>query len=683
MRTVFELSWRLLRGGGRRGMLGSLLTLAAVAVSTGLLLFAVGANHAFAARSAADAWRHPAKTHGTATAIEALNTDYARGRQITVVELAALSGDAPVPPGMKRFPKPGEVWTSPALASLMRTMPADQLSQRFPSRTPTGTLGRSAVVHPDELVAVVGRAASDPALSAGRSDTMIADGVASPTRIDRYATGSQSATAFVYQVLAAIASVLMVVPLLVFGGAAARLTVARRDQRLAALRLVGATPGQVVAVTVAEAVLTAAAGAVLGTVLFAVAMPALTQIPIAGGTWYASDVWPGLWVLPVVLAVPVLVGISAVAGLRRVVVGPLGVARRETPPGLRAVRPLAFLAIVIAFGFLAGGLTSMGRTGLILLLVFLALAFLGINLVGPWIVAIIGRIAAGTARGPARLLAGRRLMDDPRAAWRTVAGVALTGFVAGFLALLNPSSGMLGHGAAADRLEITVPEASAATSAAQARDRLRALPAKVTVERAAKPSHGVRGTDGEGNDEPDGGGNDEPDGTATIRAVVDGGRENVDRARTALTGLIPGHNATTEADSDIGSARLLADLRTGALTVLAVSFLIAITSAGITGASAVLDRRQTYAMLRLAGTPLDVLDKARRQETLIPLLVMGGGSLATGLFFATPFAMGFGSTGALTLVAFVTLGFGGILAASALSRPLLRAVTTNPAPRPD
>ncbi|MEV4256357.1 FtsX-like permease family protein, partial [Spirillospora sp. NPDC049652] len=511
-------------------------------------------------------------------------------------------------------------------------------------------------IYPGDRVAVDGRAASDPEMTAVRSENTAVDNVESPTRIDRYATGSQSANAFIYQVLAAIASVLMVVPLLVFGGAAARLTVARRDQRLAALRLVGATPGQVVAITTAEAVLTAAAGAVLGTALFAAALPAVTRITIAGGTWYAADLWPGVWTPLILAAVPVLVGVSAVAGLRRVVVSPLGVARRETPPALRAVRPLAFLAIVVVFGAMAGSLTSLGRIGLVLLLVFLALAFLGINLVGPWIVALLGRIAAGTARGPARLLAGRRLVDDPRSAWRTVAGVALTGFVAGFLALLNPSSGALGHGSA-DRLEITVPAASAEGLAARARDRLHGLPAKVTVHR-------------------------EKDAT-TLQAAVDGGRAEVDRARTALTGLVPGHTATTEADADIASGRLLGDLRTGALTVLGVSFLIAITSAGITGASAVLDRRQTYAMLRLAGTPLEVLDKARRQETLIPLLVMGGGSVLTGLFFATPFAMGFGWSGAFTLVAFVVLGFGGILGASALSRPLLRAVTTSPTPRPD
>ena len=46
-----------------------------------------------------------------------------------------------------------------------------------------------------------------------------------------------------YVLLAQIATVILVVPVVTLGGAAARLAVARRDQRLAALRLVGATSG--------------------------------------------------------------------------------------------------------------------------------------------------------------------------------------------------------------------------------------------------------------------------------------------------------------------------------------------------------------------------------------------------------------------------------------------------------
>ncbi|RSN70465.1 FtsX-like permease family protein [Actinomadura sp. WAC 06369] len=666
MRTPVGLAWRLLRGGGARDLLGSLLTLAAVAVSTGLLLFALGAHHAFAERAAADAWRHPAEASGTPTAVQALSTDYVdagggHGTPITVVDLAALSDGAPVPPGMPRFPAPGELWASPALAGLLAELPAERLADRFPASA--GTLGDDALVHPGELVAVIGRDAAAPVLTAPRTDTTGLDTTAAPTRIDAYATGT-SAWMGVYRGLAGIASVLMAAPLLVFGGAAARLTVARRDGRLAALRLVGATPGQVVAITTAEAVLTAAAGAALGAVLYAAAVPALAHITIQGGGWFAGHLWPGLPTVAAVLAaVPVLVGASAVVGLRRVVVGPLGVARRETPPALRAVRLLAPLAVLAAFAVVGGALMGMRYAGLAVLLVLMTLAFLAINYAGPWAVAAIGGLMVVFARGPSRLLAGRRLRDDPRAAWRTVAGVALTGFVAGFLALLNPGAIESGP---SDRLRIAVPDGRApAAVAAQARERLAGTGAAVATG-DGDPLHDAA-----------------HEGRTVVTITVPGGGAAVDRARTALHGLVPGGVATTPADDDTGGRYLLGDLRTGALTVLAAAFLIGATSAGVTGASAVLDRRREYAMLRLAGTPLSVLDRARRQETLVPLAVMGGGSLLAGLFFASPFAVGVGAPGLATLAGFLVLGFGGILGASALSRPLLRAVTTDPAPRPD
>ncbi|MGW4642551.1 FtsX-like permease family protein [Sphaerisporangium sp. NPDC004334] len=575
MRNLLDLTWRLLRGGGRRGLLGSSLTLAAVGVSTALLLFAVAINFAFAGRAERGAWRNPepppgATAGGPPRAVEAVRSEFSGDRRITVVHVAVLSPGVSPPRGLSRLPAPGEVVMSPALAELARD--DGSVGRRFPQKR-AGTIGDEALVHPGELVAVVGHAPGEDIMTAKyKGDYRL--GV-SATKVPDL-TGSPSPDAGAYQALAAVASVLMVVPLLVFGGAAARLTVARRDRRLAALRLVGATPGQVVAMTVAEAVITAFAGAVLGLLLYTVAIPPLTQVRIAGGAWFASDIWPGpLPIAAVLLAVPLLVGLSAVVGLRRVVVSPLGVARRETPPAMRFVRVVALLACLAAVPAFGAG------ASVTVVVVVLSLSFLAVNLVGPWVVAMIGRITARTAKRPARLLAGRRLVDDPRSAWRTVSGVALTGFVAGFIGLLTPS-------------------------------------ASISVE------------------------------------------------------------------NDPVTAWLLQDIRTGTLIVLLVSFLVAIVSAGITAASAVLDRRQTYALLRLAGTDLSVLDRARRLETLIPLTVMGGGSIATGMFCAAPFArLAMSATGGLTLLVCAAAGFAGVIGAGALSRPLLRSVTTDPAPRPD
>lgn len=275
------------------------------------------------------------------------------------------------------------------------------------------------------------------------------------------------------------------------------------------------------------------------------------------------------------VAVPLLVGLSAVVGLRRVVVSPLGVAKRQTPPAMRFVRVAALFVILAAVPFLGF------EVSVVVVAVVLGLAFLALNLVGPWVVGVIGRVAARTARGPARLLAGRRLVDDPKSAWRTVSGVALTGFVAGFIGMLTPPGDL-------------------------------------------------------------------------------------------------------DLKDDVASAWLLQDIRTGTIVVLVVSFLVAIVSSGITAASSVLDRRQNYALLRLAGTPLEVLDKARSLETLIPLTVMGGGSIATGVFCAVPFTVfALNTTGVVTLLCCVVAGFAGVVGAGALSRPLLRSVTADPAPRPD
>ncbi|MER5644616.1 FtsX-like permease family protein [Streptosporangium sp. NPDC002524] len=669
------LSWRLLRGGGRRGLLGAGLTMAAVAVCTALLLFAVVANLGFQDRAGREAWRNPVPAASGAVAVQAVRTDYVRDRWITVVDLAALGPQASPPPGLDRFPAPGEVWFSPGLAELASELPAAQLAARFPGRR-GGTIGDEALVYPGELVVVRGQAADSPVMKATSSDD--SRGGAVPTRISGFA-GRTTEDAVGYSALGLIASVLMVVPLLVFGGAAARLTVARRDRRLAALRLVGASPGQVVAMTVWEAVITAFGGAVLGTALYGLLTPLLARIEIKGGPWFLADVWPGvLPTLAVLVAVPLLVGVSAVVGLRRVVVSPLGVARRETPPAMRFLRVVALLAALAAVPLLGRG----SGAGVGVVAAAVGGAFLCVNLAGPWVVALIGRITTRTARSPARLLAGRRLTDDPRSAWRTVSGVALTGFVAGFIGLLAPGD-VVFEGPRAE-LRLAVPAARAAEVTAEARERLSAADVRAVVGLISK--NGREGGTGTGGGQKVitisvGGTGTAATGSAPEEPVD---MAAVDRARTALEGLVPGHGATSAADDDRLSAQVLGDIGTGTVIVLAVSFLVAIASAGITAASSVLDRRETYALLRLAGTPLEVLDAARRAETLIPLTVMGGGTIAAGAFCALPFAaVAMNVTGAVILLVCVALGFAGVIGAGAASAPLLRSVTANPAPRPD
>lgn len=240
-----------------------------------------------------------------------------------------------------------------------------------------------------------------------------------------------------YVVFAWTALVLLVVPLLTLGGSAARLGVARRDARLSTLRLLGVTPREVVALTVVETAWQGLVGAVVGVAGYVVLLPVWTRIPFQGATFGVPDLlvgWPVL--LAACVVVPLLAVVSGVVSLRRVVVSPLGVARRQTPPALRWVRAVVAVAAMGLFMVVSASLGSLGTAAVAFGIGALALGFAALNLIGPWTLGLVGRLRARRARTPAQLLAARRLVDDPRATWRVVGGLGLAGFVAGALAVV-------------------------------------------------------------------------------------------------------------------------------------------------------------------------------------------------------------------------------------------------------
>lgn len=656
-RTTWALTWRLTRAGGRTGLLATGLAVAAAAVSTTLLLLCVAMNLGFQHRADRTDWRNPVES-SRPVAVEAVGTTFTGGAPVTVVDVARLPGRAaPAPPGLGRFPAPGELWVSPALGALLDRLPAD----RHPvPGTPTGTLGRAALAHPGELVAVIGHRPGDPVVTAERApDPRRAGDIVSPTRVASF-TGAPltDGTGRMYESLARVATVLVIVPLLVLAASAARLSVSRRDQRLAALRLIGATPGRVAAMTAAEALLTGAAGALLGAVGYAVLLPPVASLPLAGGAWYPADLWIGALPLPAVMAgVVALVVVSALAGLRQVVVGPLGVARRSRSRGASVVRAVVFVAVVAGYGWIS---KEYGSDDSLALYAFAAV-FLALAVIGPWVVRLLGRIVTALAKRPATLLAGRRLLDDPKAAWRIVSGLTLAGFVAGFFALLTLDVAPP-WGGRPDQLAIAAPVHKVTQVRKQAEQRLRAAGVSAVV-----------GVD-------DGFVATAAYDSRQVTATVLGGPAELDRARTALTGLTPDQYPLTTIDVNWSETQFTQDFTTLTRVVLVVTFTVAITSAGITTAAAVLDRRRTYALLHLAGTPLRVLDAARNRETLIPVTVLAGGAVAAGLLCGGSMMLAggdssFDARGLTVLAVCWAAGVGGILAAGGLSRPLLRSVT--------
>ncbi|WP_308797502.1 FtsX-like permease family protein [Agromyces silvae] len=240
--------------------------------------------------------------------------------------------------------------------------------------------------------------------------------------------------AVTYQALAVIALVLLVVPLASLGGSAARLSARRRDDRLATLRLLGATPATVSALAVIEAGVLAGIGALVGVVLYAALLPALALIPFRGQALGIEGVWLGASVALVPLGVTALAVVSAIVSLRRVVISPLGVRTKQEAPRPHWLRiVIGLVVVVLAFGAMAA--LQVAPTVLVIL-GMLAAAFGGtiavLNLMGPWILRLVASAQVKRAKTTARLIAARTVLESPKAAWRQVSGVAMTSFMAVF-----------------------------------------------------------------------------------------------------------------------------------------------------------------------------------------------------------------------------------------------------------
>ena len=259
---------------------------------------------------------------------------------------------------------------------------------------------------------------------------------------------------WLYGILAVLALVLLTVPLVTLGAAAARLTSRRRNDRLATLRLLGASTRELWALTVLEATAVAAAGAVAGLALYAALLPLVGLLPFFGGPVGIGAVAVDPLLGAGVLVAVVLVGaVSAAASLRRVAVTPLGVrTRSEAPPKKTAAFVVGGILLVgvvmLVMNFQIVGQLVGPAVSIAVLLALFAGSLALLNLIGAPLIAARGRAMARRARTAAHLVAGRELAAHAGPAWRRVSGMAIVSFIAvvagSGLAIADAASGEAG-----------------------------------------------------------------------------------------------------------------------------------------------------------------------------------------------------------------------------------------------
>ncbi|MGE2767407.1 hypothetical protein ACQGAO_01595 [Rhodococcus sp. 1.20] len=130
-------------------------------------------------------------------------------------------------------------------------------------------------------------------------------------------------------------------------------------------------------------------------------------------------------------------------------------------------------------------------------------------------------------------------------------------------------------------------------------------------------------------------------------------------------------------DVQPGQEFLFADMRTGVLFTLGATFTLAAISSALTQVSGILDNRELYRSLTLAGTPVEVMDSARMRHVRTPVVVMALAGAGAALLFLFPLAGAAVLTTPMALVQLgVTLavGIALVLASAFAAKPVMRRV---------
>ncbi|MGD0066215.1 MAG: FtsX-like permease family protein [Streptosporangiaceae bacterium] len=442
---MIGLGLRLALSGGREALTRLLVLAAAVGLGVGLLLAAVAATNAAVTWNNRHAWfwtgTSSVPPEPAAAGIAPLwwhpGGDTFDGQAISRFDVAATGASSPVPPGITRDPGPGQYYASPALAALLRSTPADQLAGRYPGRL-AGVIGDAALPSPDSLVIIIGHTPAQLAHTPGSVQvTSIATAVpgnfggqANPAGLD-YIPPAPGGEQGAVDLLLSVVALAVLAPVLIFIATATRLSAARREQRFAAMRLVGATRRQVSWLAATESTAAGVAGVVAGFgIFFGLRIP-VAGIPFIGQPFFPAELsLSAPDILAVAIGVPAAAVVAARLALRRVRISPLGVTRRATPSPPQAWRILPLLAGFAELGFFTVHGKPASPSGQDLAIApGLALIIVGLALAGPWLTMAAARIMARRTSRPGTLIAARRLADDPRAAFRAVSGLVLALFI--------------------------------------------------------------------------------------------------------------------------------------------------------------------------------------------------------------------------------------------------------------
>ncbi|MEW1613967.1 MULTISPECIES: permease [unclassified Streptomyces] len=225
--------------------------------------------------------------------------------QHTVIYVDPLMPGTPPPPGLVRWPAPGEVMLSPELARQGRH---EQIAGRY--GTYAGSIGKSGLVSPSERLAYVRPA--QPPTARERESWFHITGFG-----QSYPMGEVLYGRPLSQVLLALGA-MTGVPAVALLVVASRIGSSTRDRRSSLLRALGGSWWHRAVINVGEAALPVAAGTALAILPMVAAVSVDIRIPLTGYLLNSDDARSAVPMMAIALTVSFAISLAAVVLLHRV-----------------------------------------------------------------------------------------------------------------------------------------------------------------------------------------------------------------------------------------------------------------------------------------------------------------------------------------------------------------------------
>lgn len=447
-----NLGWLFLKRTDKQGWFRNVVIVFAITLATATLLSAMGLGNGFNKSFDRSYWFSnlrraqdrnveldlDLKNNGDRTVVKVNDFAFFGKTKVREVGIYQITDKSPLLPGLARQPGKQEMFVSPAVLDLIAKEP--ELKERFAGYDLKLGVPDILLSQPHELMVIY----QLPATIFASQDSLGEAALVDQTQMSKILEPVESRMRLITNIFMLICGLGVCFPLLVLVISATRVGMVQREQRYAALSLIGTSKRQINSIILAETLAASGLAVLLGSGLFVVFKKLiLEQLKFNGDVMFAHDLWPSLpifvGVIGLVLLVAVLVNWWA---LRKVKTSPLGVVKdqkRLKKPTVLGLLPLLVAGVIIwrlnqlgpnwFYPSVPGAVNN--HPELYFLGTYLLL-MIGLLTAGAFLTYLVAKLLEKLAGRASLVMATKRLQMFARPIFSSVSGVVLALFVGSF-----------------------------------------------------------------------------------------------------------------------------------------------------------------------------------------------------------------------------------------------------------